>query len=109
MLIIQSAREARADMFRLASLQSEPLPAAMMCIPAGSAVIDVTAVSEAAAVPEAVAGDNGVSVVHKGGGFAPAALVEIASRARVVPRVGHVAAAREAADVPWPVAMRDEI
>ncbi|MGO9173358.1 MAG: hypothetical protein ACLP7P_15540 [Rhodomicrobium sp.] len=73
------------------------------------AVIDVAAIVEAAAVAKAVAGDYGVGTIHEWNGQAPAALVEIACGAGIVPRVWHVAAMGQASDAPRFVAGRDEV
>jgi len=72
-------------------------------------VIDVTAIVETAAIVQPVAGDNGVGVVHEGNGLAPAMLIEIAGGACIVPRVRHVAAMRETADMPRPIAMSGKV
>ena len=53
--------------------------------------------------------DDCVGVVHEVGGFAPAALIEIASCAVAVARVRNVAAMRGAADVSRLVAIGDEV
>src|SRR5262249_55098302 len=67
------------------------------------------AIAEAAAVAEPVALDDGAGMVHKRMGQAPAALVEIACGASIMPGVRDVTAMCQAADMPWFVAMRDEI
>jgi len=72
-------------------------------------VIDVTAIVKTAAIVQPVARDNGVGVVHEGNGLAPAMLVEVASGACIVPRVRHVAAMRETADMPRPIAMSGKV
>jgi hypothetical protein len=72
-------------------------------------VVDVTAIAKAAAVTQPVACDDGVGGVHEGDGLAPAALVEVASGAGIVPRVGHVTAMGQATDAPRLIAMRDEV
>jgi len=73
------------------------------------AVIDVAAIVEAAAVAKPVAGNDGVGTIHEWNGQAPAALVEIACGASIVPRVWHVAAMGQASDAPRFVAGRDEV
>jgi len=75
----------------------------------GLSVIDVAAIAEAAAVTESVFRDDGVGVVHEAGGFAPAALIEIAGCAVVVAGVRNVAAMRGAADMARLVSAGDEV
>ena len=73
------------------------------------AVVHMPAIVKAAAVAEPMLGDDGARPVHEGRGKPPSALIEVACGARVMARVGHVAAMREAADAPWLVAGRDEV
>ena len=73
------------------------------------AVVHMPAIVKAAAVAEPMLGDDGARPVHEGGGKPPSALIEVACGARVMARVGHVAATREAAYAPWLVAGRDEV
>ena len=73
------------------------------------AVIHVPAIVKTAAIAEAMFGDDGARPVHEGGGKPPSALIEVACGARVMARVGHVAAMREAAYTPRLVACRHEV
>ncbi len=72
-------------------------------------VIDVAAIVEAAAVTEAVARNDCVGMVHETRRLAPSTLIEIASRAVIMPRVRNVAAARCASDAARRVAMGHEV
>jgi len=74
------------------------------------AIVDMAAIAKAAAVAEAVLDDDGVRlVVHERVREPPAALIEVASSADIVARVGHMAAMGQAADSLGLVARRDEI
>ena len=72
-------------------------------------VIDMAAIAEAAAVAEPMSRDDFVSMVHKAGRLAPAALIEITGCTVVVARVRNVATMRGAADVARRVAMGHEV
>lgn len=74
-----------------------------------SAVVDVAAIAEAAAIMQPVACDDCVSVVHEPDGLPPTALVEVACRAGVMPRVRDVPAVSQTANVLRAVAVRDEV
>jgi hypothetical protein len=78
-------------------------------MPHGQAVIDMAAIAEAAPVTEAMARDDRAGVVHKRGGQAPTALIEIACSAGIMPRVRDMAAMRQASDAPRLIAMGHEI
>ncbi len=74
------------------------------------AVVDMAAVVEAAAIAEAMLDNDGVSaMVHEVCGQTPAALIEVACGAVVMPRIGHMAPVRQAADVAGLVAGRHEV
>ena len=69
------------------------------------AVVDMPAVSEIAAVAEAVFMDDGAGMVHKFRGLAPPRLVEVAGASVIMTGVSDMATARITANVARLIAM----
>ena len=70
----------------------------------------MAAIAEAAAIAKPVLDNNSVGlVIHEGSGQPPAALIEIACGAGIMPGIGHVSAMRQAADIPGFIPGRDKV